>query len=119
MFATRLNKRLPLYYSPLLDDEALGVDSLSASWEGLDTYAFLPTPLILAVLNKAASCRVKLCLIGPCWPNQAWFPVLLELLTDHPRRLLDWTSDREGLPRDPDFFNFTLGDYWVFSEEVI
>jgi hypothetical protein len=40
LFATRLNKRLPLYYSPLPDDEALGVDSLSASWEGLNAYAY-------------------------------------------------------------------------------
>jgi hypothetical protein len=31
LFTTRLNKRLPLFYSPLPDEEALGVDSLSAS----------------------------------------------------------------------------------------
>jgi hypothetical protein len=27
---------------------------------------------------------------APCWPSQAWFPTLLELLTDHPRRLPEW-----------------------------
>jgi hypothetical protein len=74
--------------SPVLlslpDDEALGVDSLSVSWEGLIAYAYPPTPLNLAVLNKAASSRIRLYLIAPCWPNQAWFPGLLELLTDHP-----------------------------------
>jgi hypothetical protein len=34
--------------------------------------------------------KVRLCLIAPCWPSQAWFPTLLELLTDHPRRLPEW-----------------------------
>jgi hypothetical protein len=67
LFASRLNKRLPLCYSPLPDDEALGVGSLSASREGLLTYAYPPTPLILAVLNKVA----RLCLIVPCWSNQS------------------------------------------------
>jgi hypothetical protein len=65
LFATRLYKQLPLYYSPLPDDETLGVDSLSAFWEGLNAYAFPPTPLIFAVLNKTASCCVRLCLIAP------------------------------------------------------
>jgi hypothetical protein len=33
---------------------------------------------------------VQQCLIAPCLPSQAWFPTLLELLTDHPRRLPKW-----------------------------
>ena len=90
LFATKLNKRFPLYYSPLPDPEALGVDSLAASWEGLIAYAYPPTPLILPVLNKVASSKVRVCLIAPCWPNQAWFPVLLDLLVAHPRRLPLW-----------------------------
>jgi hypothetical protein len=52
LFTTRLNKRLPLFYSPLPDDEALGVDSLSASWRALSLMRIPPTPLFLAVLNN-------------------------------------------------------------------
>jgi hypothetical protein len=75
-----------------------------------------PTPLILAVLNKV----VMLCLIAPCWPNQAWFPVLLELLSDHPRRLSEWdrllgTQSGRSFTRPPLSSSFTLGDYRVFS----
>jgi hypothetical protein len=75
-----------LLSSPLSDDNALGVDSLSASWEGLIAYPYPPTPLILAVLSKVASSHIRLCLIVSCWPNQACF----QLLTDHPRRLPEW-----------------------------
>ena len=42
LFATELNKRLPLYYSPQPDFKALGVDSLSVTWDGLNAYAFPP-----------------------------------------------------------------------------
>jgi hypothetical protein len=117
LFTTRLNKRLPLCYSALLDDEVLGVDSLSASWEGLIAYEYPPTPLILAVLNDAASSRIRLCLIAPCWANQTWFPVLLELLTDHPRRLPEWDLllwHLKVFTTPPLSSSFMLGDYWVF-----
>ncbi len=92
LFATKLNHRLPLYMSPLPDPKALAVNALAASWNGLDAYAFPPTPLIQATLNKVVTSKVRLCLIAPCWPNQAWFPTLLELLTDHPRRLPLWDN---------------------------
>jgi len=39
LFATRLNKRLPLYISTIPDEDALEVDSLTASWDGLNAYA--------------------------------------------------------------------------------
>ena len=91
LFATRLNFRLPVYYSPLPDDGALGVDSLSVTWDDLDAYAFPPVALLTPVLAKIARSRAQISLIAPYWPNQAWFPVLLELLVDHPRRLPDWT----------------------------
>jgi len=90
LFATRLNKRLPLYISPLPDEDALEVDSLAASWDGLNAYAYPPISLIQHVLNKVSTSQVRVILIAPCWPNQAWFPVLLELLTDLPRRIPNW-----------------------------
>jgi hypothetical protein len=69
----------------------------------------------LAVLNKVASSRVRLCLIAPCWPNQAWCPVLLELLTDHPRGLPEWDRllwhpIRKVFHQTPLSSSFTLGD---------
>jgi hypothetical protein len=90
LFATKLNNCLPQYMSPLPDLKALAVNALAVSWDGMNAYAFPPTPLIQAVLNKVMTDKVRLCLIAPCWPSQAWFPTLLELLTDHPRRLPKW-----------------------------
>ena len=45
--------------SPVLDKEAWAVDALSLSWEGLEGFAFHPTPLITSVVNKILShdCR--------------------------------------------------------------
>jgi len=42
-------------------------------------------------LEQVVSSKVNLFLIAPCWPYQAWFPALLELLMDHPRRIPPWT----------------------------
>jgi hypothetical protein len=85
--ATKMNNRLPQYMSSLPEPKALAVNALAVSWDGK---AFPPTPLIQAVLNKVMTDKIRLCLIAPCWPSQAWFPTLLELLTDHPRRLPEW-----------------------------
>ena len=41
MFATRLNHKLPIYVSPVPDANAMNIDALNISWEGLDGYAFL------------------------------------------------------------------------------
>ena len=90
LFATKMNFRLPLYMSPLPDPAAVAVDALAVPWDGLNAYAFPPTPLLQAVLNKVAISQLRLCLIAPCWPNQAWFPSLMELLMDHPRRIPPW-----------------------------
>jgi hypothetical protein len=52
--------------SPLPDLKALAVNDLAVSWDGMNAYAFLPTPLIQAVLNKVMTGKVRLCLIAPC-----------------------------------------------------
>jgi hypothetical protein len=35
------------------DPKALAVNALAVSWDGMNAYAFPPTPLLQAVLNKA------------------------------------------------------------------
>ena len=34
----KLNHKLPMYVSPVLDCEAWGTDALNISWEGLDSF---------------------------------------------------------------------------------
>ena len=68
LFATRLNTRLPLFYSPVPDPLALGVDALSVSWENLDCYAFPPHRIIPQVLHKFRQTLVmRLILVTPLW----------------------------------------------------
>jgi hypothetical protein len=88
LFATRENRQLPLYVSPIPDPQAIAVDALSMSWQSLYAYAYPPTAILMKVLTKLEGehgCRMVL--IAPNWPRQQWFPHLLELSTDHPRRL--------------------------------
>lgn len=88
LFANRLNRRLPLYVAPAEDPQALHVDALAMSWKNMTGYAFPPIallPLVLSKVRDSANCR--LILIAPLWPRRSWFPGLLEILSDRPRRL--------------------------------
>ena len=90
LFATSLNAKLPTYVSPVMDSAAWRIDALSFQWEGLWAYAFPPSPLMRQVLSKVKSSTCRLILIAPLWPTQEWFPDLLDLLVDSPRKLPDW-----------------------------
>lgn len=79
LFATRCNHRLPVYVSPVPDEEAWEVDALSLSWTGLDAYAFPPFSLIPRVLQKARVEGPRLVLIAPMWPWMLWFTTAMEL----------------------------------------
>ena len=75
LFATSLNHRCSIYFSPYHDRNALGMDALLQSWNGWQAYAFPPWPLIPAVLKKLrSSSGVLLTIIAPYWPQRPWFP---------------------------------------------
>ena len=59
----------------------LGGDVLES---GLYVYAYPPTSLIRACLNKVRTENVEIVLIAPVWPNHEWFPDLLDLSIDFP-----------------------------------
>ena len=52
LFATRFSHKLLLYVSPVQDNKALAIDALSMDWNHLHAYAFPPSILIPAVLEK-------------------------------------------------------------------
>ena len=52
--------------------------------DGLYAYAYPPASLIRACLNKVRTENVEIILIAPGWPNQEWFPDLLDLAIDFP-----------------------------------
>ncbi len=87
LFATRNNAQLDRYIAWKPDPHAFAIDALSISWTELQAYAFPPFSLIPRVLQKIISDKATLIVIVPRWPTQAWYPLLLHLLMDHPRVL--------------------------------
>ena len=84
LFATRLNRKLPLYVPPIPDQKALSIDALTMNWNHIHGYAFPPFHLIPSVINKIRTAQCKVVLIAPFWPNRTWFPELLNLLISSP-----------------------------------
>ena len=83
-FATRLNHKLPKYFSRFKDPFSSLMNAFSVSWT-VNVYLFPPIPLISKVLNKILHDDVNnALLICPYWPSQPWFPSLLALLIDYP-----------------------------------
>ena len=79
LFALRINTKLATCISPIREEMSWKVDSLVQNWDGLYAYAYPPTSLIRACLNKVRTESVEIVLIAPGWPNQEWFPDLLDL----------------------------------------
>ncbi len=68
LFATRLNKFLPVFVSPIPDTLAESLDSLMLDWMGLDAYAFPPPALLGVVLRKIELESAIVNLLAPNWP---------------------------------------------------
>ena len=85
LFATSLNHRLQVYFSPMADPQAAEVDALVQSWDNLQAYAFPPFSLLQRVLSKVrGSHNLELTLVAPFWPLRPWFADLLDLLVEVP-----------------------------------
>ena len=84
LFALGKNTKLAIYVSPIREETSWKVDNLVQNWNGLYAYAYPPTSLIRACLNKVRTENVEIVLIAPGWPNQEEFPDLLDLPLDFP-----------------------------------
>ena len=87
LFANEHNHQTLVYCSWRPDPQAYQLDAMTMSWRGLFAYAFPPLALIQKVLLKVKRDQSELILVAPNWPNRAWFPHLLGVLVDHPRRI--------------------------------
>ena len=52
LFATCLSDKVPLYVSPVPDQNAWDIDSLNICWSGLTAYAYPPMALLHRVIKK-------------------------------------------------------------------
>ena len=84
LFATRFSHRLPLYVSPVLDNQAFAIEAFSMNWNHLHAYTFPPTILIPFILNKIRQSQCRIVLIAPLWPQRTWFSEVLQLLVSAP-----------------------------------
>ena len=87
LFATRFNHKLPLYVSPVLDNQAFAIDAFSMNWNYLHAYTFPPTIMISSLLDKIRQSQCRIFLKAPLWPQQTWFSEVLHLLVSAPVRL--------------------------------
>ena len=79
-FATCLNHRLPRYFSPVPDPNAVAVDALAQQWDTQSLYLFPPAPLLPRVLRKLrARPHAEIVLVFPNNTLAPWYPRLLEL----------------------------------------
>ena len=69
LFALGKNTKLAIYVSPIREETSWKVDNLVQNWNGLYAYAYPPTSLIRACLNKVRTENVEIVLIAPGWPQ--------------------------------------------------
>ena len=73
LFASRLNKQLPIFFSFRPDPEASAIDAFAMDWGELDFYAFPPFICVGRVLHKVQMDKAKGVIVVPDWPNQCWY----------------------------------------------
>ena len=81
LMATSSSKKVPLYYSALLDDEALGIDAFTKRWDRFSlSYIFPPPPMVELVLNRIYQCSQdsRFILITRWARSATWFPKALK-----------------------------------------
>ncbi|XP_073668191.1 uncharacterized protein [Paramisgurnus dabryanus] len=105
LFASEENTHCPLFFS--LTSSPLGGEALSLPWPRASKYAFPPIKLLPSVLHKIREEKATVTLIAPYWPNQPWFPELLELSTAPP-----WP-----IPLRRDLLSQANGSIWHPSPE--
>ena len=87
LFATHLNHQLPLYMSPVPDQNAWDIDALNINWLGLTAYVYPPTALHHRVIQKIRQCNCLIIVIAPGWPGMTWFSDLVQLSIEIPLQL--------------------------------
>ena len=100
LFATSMNARLPVYFTPMADPQSASTDAMMQSWDDLQVYDLPPFGLLHRVLSKVRQSRgLELTLVALFWPQHPWFP---DLLVAVPVFLPQWRD----LLRQPHFHRF-------------
>ena len=85
LFASRLNKKLPVYCSFQPDPFTSYVNAFAINWGSYSlSYLFPPFSLMARCLQKIVLDRAKCLVIAPLWPTQIWFTALMKILIHKP-----------------------------------
>jgi len=84
LFASRLNHKVPAYFSWKPDPFCQAVDAFSVKWGDRFIYAFPPFCLMGKVLNRILSEEGRGIIVFPIWPTQHWYSILGSMLIDFP-----------------------------------
>jgi len=82
LFASYINRQLPLYVAWLPEPEATSIDAFSLTWNRKFFYIFPPFSVVGRVLKKILKDQTKAILVLPHWPSQPWFPLLKTISTE-------------------------------------
>ena len=77
----------PAYYSWRPDPYATATDAFLQDWSYKKGFANPPWCLIGRVLSQTLMQQAQVILLAPVWKTQPWYPLLLEMLMDYPRRV--------------------------------
>ena len=85
LFASRLNKQLPVYASRKPDPESTYIDAMMLSWTDMFIYAFPPFSMMWPVIAKLEVDKVEQAImIIPRWPTQSWYPRIMKKVVGDP-----------------------------------
>ena len=87
LFASWLTNQLPRFFSWRPDPLAEATDAFLQDWRNLRGFANPPWNLVGRVLAKVKQQEANLILVAPIWTSQPWYPLLLSLLQDLPRKI--------------------------------
>ena len=99
LFAPRLTKQLPSFYSWRPDPEAQGTDAFCQDWSQMRGFANPLWCLRARCLSQVKRQVARVVMITPLWTSQPWYPTILGMLEDFPRIL----PARDNLQTEQEF----------------
>ena len=102
LFASRLTKQLPSFYSWRPDPEAIATDTFNQDWAQTRGFANPPSCLIARCLSQIRRQMARVVIITPLWTSQPWYPIILGMLEDY-LRILPAREDLVILPAGQEF----------------
>ena len=87
LFASRLTKQPPQFYSWRPDPEAQGTDAFNQDWSKMRGFANPPWCMIGRCQSQVKRQVARIVMITPLWTSQPWYLSFLGMLEDFPRLL--------------------------------